>query len=83
MRACDYSVYRFKYSRKEAVRLSTFGGMDSEFSHYETKEREYLCVAPDEFLAKFLFSNRHKNDDELELLKIECVGQLNDLLYLQ
>jgi hypothetical protein len=81
MRACDYSVYRINYNTTFPERVSTCGGMDSELTGAKiTEERDYLCVAPDDNLAMAAFERYHSKD---VFLTINCVGQLNDLVYLQ
>jgi hypothetical protein len=81
MRACDYNVYRIGYKTTYHERVSTYGGMDSELTgKMITEGREYLCVAPTGDLAMAAFKRYHSKD---EFIHLDCIGMLDDLVYLQ
>ena len=81
MRACDYHVYRIQYNTTFAERVSTYGGMDSELTGKRISEnRNYLCVAPNQDFALTVFRRYHKED---LIIKLEDIGQLNDIVSTQ
>jgi hypothetical protein len=84
MRACDYSVWCIQYKDRKAHRTPAFGGMDSDFSHWEENVQmpPYLCVAPTEDLARAAFARYH-HGEYIKDVTIEKIGQLDDLVYLQ
>jgi len=81
MRACDYSVFKIDYKTTYSERVSTYGGMDSELTGNKiTKDREYLCVAPDESFARAAFLRYHSKD---EFIRLVPLGKLDDMVFLQ
>jgi flavoprotein len=81
MRACDYNIYRIKYKSTYAERHQEYPGSDPELTgRYITDEYEYLCVAPDDSFAMTAYLRYHTDDT---FIKLELIGKLDDLVYLQ
>jgi hypothetical protein len=81
MRACDYSIFRIKYTDRQQHR--TYESGDSEFSHWEYNvPMNYLCVAPTQDLALAAFKRYH-HGEFIGNIEVELIGTCNDLVYLQ